>query len=163
MGEAAGIRRAKLPSMSRVRAAVIALVATMAAPASAQSVIGSYRAYIGAADLVNSRGVRLSHPWQVIRQDRANVHRFAVRQPGDEGDPWFGSGEMRGALETWVRLGGVTPALGARIMAGDVALRVEVLGQGGRATGVRIGPDGAFGGAGGAGPGVGAGPVISPE
>lgn len=128
---------------SRVCTAVLLTAAAgLAAPAAAQEVIGGYRAYIGAADLRNSSGAALTQPWQVIRQDRANVHRFGLRQPGDEGDPWFGSGEMRSALESWVRSGGLSGATEAAIMAGNVSIYVEVLGQSGRAGGVRVGLDG---------------------
>lgn len=136
-----------LRTIARAAVLAIAALAALTAPAVAQNVIGGYRAEIGAADLVNSRGAALSHPWQVIRQDRANVHRFGLRQPGDELDPWFGSAEMRAALEGWVRYGGLSPALGAQIMAGGVMLHVEVLGYGNSATGVRVTLAGAGGGA----------------
>lgn len=143
--------------------ALVALagLCTLAGPAVAQEVIGGYRAYIGAADLANSHGARLTQPWQVIRQDRANVHRFGIAQPGDERDPWFGSGEMRTALESWVRYGGMAPAAEAAVMAGGVTIYVEVLGQGGRASGARVMLDGVA--AGGGGDAGGGDLVISPE
>lgn len=145
--------------------ALVALagLCTLAGPAAAQDVIGGYRAYIGPADLTNSSGVRLTRAWQVIRQDRANVHRFGITQPGDEPDPWFGSGEMRGALENWVRYGGISPAAEAAVMAGGVSVFVEVLGQGSRASGVRVVLDGAAPGGGDPGGDPGGALIISPD
>lgn len=146
---------------ARIGLAVAGLSFALSAPAAAQTLIGGYQAFIGPADLRNSRGAALTQPWQVIRQDRANVHRFGIRQPGDQTDPWFGSGEMRTALEAWTRNSGLDPALGAAIMAGNIVLYVEVLGQGGRATGVRIVAGGAA--PGGGTPGGGDDPIITPE
>ncbi len=124
---------------SLVRAAVVAAALLMTAgPAAAQNVIGSYQAFIGTADLYNSKGVALSAPWQVIRQDRANVHRFGIQQTGDQWDGWFGSADNRAALERWVMNGAMSAAARARIMSGGATIFVEILGQGNTANGVRV-------------------------
>lgn len=99
-------------------------------PAQAQSVIAEYSAYIGAADLTNSNGGRLSQPWQVIRQDRANVHRFGISQPGDDFDPIFGDFNARGQLEQLIRSGFISGTASDAILRGDVRLRVRVYGFG---------------------------------
>jgi hypothetical protein len=74
------------------------LATTMIDVAAAQStitrdssarLIESYRAYIGNDDLYNSKGERLSQPWQIIRQDRANYHAYRRRDRGDQGDSFF--------------------------------------------------------------------------
>lgn len=82
----------------------------------------------------------------MIGQDRANVHRSGITQPGDERDPWFGSGEMRTALESWVRDDAMSPATQAAVMAGGARILVDVLGQGIRANDVRVRPDSAAAG-----------------
>jgi len=46
--------------------ATLAGLCSLAGPCMAENVIGGYRAYIGAADLTNSRGVQLTQAWQVI-------------------------------------------------------------------------------------------------
>jgi hypothetical protein len=70
---------------------VVALSALLAlplgAPAAAQQLLASYAAHIGPEDLRNSQGDRLREPWQVLRQDRANFHRFGIRHRGDEHGP----------------------------------------------------------------------------
>ena len=59
------------------------------ASAKAGRLVEEYNAYIGEEDIYNSYGERLSEPWQIIRQDRANYHRFGTSQPGDEGDSFL--------------------------------------------------------------------------
>ena len=122
------------------RAAVVAAAGALAlaAPAAAQSVIGAYQAFIGQEDLYNSNGVRLSAPWQVLRQDRANFHRFGIQQSGDQGDGWFGSADNRAALEQWIMNGQMSAEARSRIMSGGATVYVEILGSGNRASGVRV-------------------------
>jgi len=127
-----------IKSFSRAASIAAAAVFSLAAPANAQDVIGGYQAYIGNADLYNSKGVALSAPWQVIRQDRANFHRFGVQQNGDDWDAWFSSADNRAALERWVMNGSMSPSARSRIMAGGATIYVEILGRGNNANGVRI-------------------------
>jgi len=111
--------------------ALAAAILCVANPLSAQQLLTEYSAYIGAEDLRNSNGVALSDPWQVVRQDRANVHRFGIRQPGDDVDPFFGDVDARAQLEALIRAGFISPAASEAIMRGDVRLRVRVFGAGG--------------------------------
>ncbi|PTV94504.1 hypothetical protein C8J27_10735 [Rhodobacter aestuarii] len=115
-----------------------ALVALMAVPAAAQDVVGAYVAYIGTDDLFNSRGQRLSAPWQVLRQDRANFHKFGLSQPGDEWDPFFGDVNNRAAMERMVMNGSIEPAAARKIMAGGATVFVRIYGYGSRGDYVRV-------------------------
>lgn len=99
-------------------------------PAAAQDYIGSYSAWIGWQDLYNSRGQRLTEPWQVIRQDRANFHRFNRRDPGDGGDPWFANAAMRGQLEQAIMAAGMAPWVRQMVLNGGVPIRVDLYGCG---------------------------------
>lgn len=98
--------------------------------AAAQQVVGSYAAWIGTDDLYNSNGQRLSEPWQVIRQDRANYHRFRIRQSGDEWDPFFGDANNRAALENLVRNGHIERSAATAILRGNTMIHVTVYGSG---------------------------------
>lgn len=124
------------------RFARAALVATavlgVAAPAVAEQQIGSYWAYIGNADLYNSKGQRLTAPWQVLRQDRANVHRFGVSQPGDEGDRFFGSINNRAAMEQMIMRGYIAPGAARILMNGGATVHVRIFGQGNTATSLQV-------------------------
>jgi hypothetical protein len=96
----------------------------------AQDVLGSYAAYIGQQDLYNSNGARLSAPWQVLRQDRANFHRFGISQTGDEWDPFFGDANNREAMERMVMQGYMDPIAARDIMAGGATVVVTIYGTG---------------------------------
>lgn len=120
--------------------AVTAIMATSAAAgvASAQStlgwsgkpdVIGEYTAYIGQRDLRSSEGTRLTQAWQVIRQDRANYHRFNIRDRGDQGDSFFGSAENRTIMERMVRDGQMSPSAARAIVNGNVSITVHIYGH----------------------------------
>lgn len=102
-----------------------------AATAQAQDLIGTYTAYIGEDDLYNSKGARLSEPWQVLRQDRANFHRFGRSQHGDEWDGFFGSIENRGAMERMIMNGYINPAAARNLINGGATVYVEIYGRGG--------------------------------
>ena len=92
--------------------------------------IGSYTAYIGREDLYASDGVRLTQPWQILRQDRANVHRFGIRQSGDSGDGFFASANNRAAMERMVMQGRISPAAARAIVSGGSMVQVTLYGTG---------------------------------
>ncbi|ASP18951.1 hypothetical protein [Antarctobacter heliothermus] len=112
---------------------LLALTLVLVAPlaAQAQQLMGSYNAFIGQQDLFNSNGGRLSSAAQVLRQDRANYHRFGISQYGDDWDPYFGDINNRGRLEQLVNNGGLPPYVANAIMGGNVHIVVNVYGQNG--------------------------------
>ena len=107
-----------------------AALALSGAAAQADDLIGAYVAYIGEADLYNSKGVRLSEPWQVLRQDRANYHKFGRSQPGDEWDPFFGDIDNRAAMERMIMNGTITPEARAGLLRGGATVFVRIYGSG---------------------------------
>lgn len=104
--------------------AVALMVSTGAARA--DELLESYGAYIGQDDLYNSSNERLTQPWQVIRQDRANVHRFGIRQPGDDVDGFFASARNRDLAERMIRNGSIERSAARSLLRGDVRIEVEV-------------------------------------
>ena len=118
----------------RVLFATLALAAFtsvgLGSAAQAQNVIGTYVAYIGQQDLFNSNGARLTAPWQVLRQDRANYHRFGIAQNGDEWDPFFGDANNREAMEQMIMRGYMDPQAARDIMAGGATVVVTIYGSG---------------------------------
>lgn len=118
--------------MKKCIAAIAMLFALALAPAAwAQDFLGSYSAYISAADLHNSKGVRLWEPWQIVRQDRANFHRFGIRDPMDEGDPFFADYDNRAAMEQMIRRGRIDPQAARDIVHGGAVIVVSVYGSNG--------------------------------
>jgi len=107
-------------------------------PAAAQSLMTSYVAVIGNQDLYNSNGTRLSSVWQVIRQDRANLHRFGIWQAGDQSDPYFADANNRARLEQLVMGASLPTHIVQRVMSGTARVRVDVYGNGAVFTGVAV-------------------------
>ena len=118
---------------------VVALVALCAGSVPAQAaMIGSYSAYIGMADLYNSNGVRLTTPWQVIRQDRANFHRYGIQDDWDEWDPLFDNANNRARMESILSRKYFSPGNRRLIVNGDIFITVNVYGQGSRINDVEV-------------------------
>lgn len=97
---------------------------------SGDRMIGEYTAYIGDDDLYNSKGTRLSDPAAILRQDRANFHKFGLRQPGDSSDAFFGSVSNRAAMERMVRNGSISSEARRRLQNGGSTVVVQIYGSG---------------------------------
>ena len=115
------------------------LAAAVFGPAAAQStitrdssakLIESYRAYIGSDDLYNSKGERLTLPWQIIRQDRANYHAYRRRDRGDQGDSFFSLPSTRQRLEALLASGNISDDAANLIVRGNVRIKVDIYGRG---------------------------------
>jgi hypothetical protein len=119
-------------SLALAAVVAVALSGLVAAPAAAQQFLGQYSAYIGTQDLYSSNGQRLTQHWQILRQDRANVHRFGISQPGDDWDPWFGDINARGAMEQLIMQGSADPVARQNIIAGGARVVVQVYGWNGQ-------------------------------
>jgi hypothetical protein len=92
----------------------------------AQQLIESYQAFLSERDHFNSNGQRLTSAAAIIRQDRANFHRFGLRDSGDEGDRFFASAENRNTLERMIERGTSEPRAIYRIVNGAVIIRVDI-------------------------------------
>ncbi|HSI87148.1 MAG TPA: hypothetical protein VK970_25395, partial [Candidatus Methylacidiphilales bacterium] len=68
---------------------LLVLAASIAPASAGDGSITSYRAYIGEKDLYASDGLRLKTPRDVLRQDRANYHKYGITQEGDTDDGYF--------------------------------------------------------------------------
>ena len=106
----------------------LAIAAAMAAPAwaQAQQLIGSYVTRLSEADHFNSSGQRLTSAAAIIRQDRANFHRFGIKDAQDEGDDFFADEANRAALEQMLENGRADPGVINRIVNGTPLVRVDI-------------------------------------
>jgi hypothetical protein len=107
-------------------AVVIAATAGLPTMARAQQLIGSYVAMLSERDHFNSNGQRLESAAAIIRQDRANFHRFGIRDPEDQDDPFFGDEGNRAALEQMLERGHADPGVVARIVNGVALIKVDI-------------------------------------
>jgi hypothetical protein len=78
------------------------------------------------ADHFNSNGQRLTSAAAIIRQDRANFHRFGIRDPQDEDDRFFADANNRETLERMLEHGRADPGVISRIVNGTVLIRVDI-------------------------------------
>lgn len=100
------------------------------APRAPAGAINGYQARLSAQDHYNSAGVPLTRLGDILRQDRANVHRGLHRDPEDQVDSRFGAAAAReafGALR--IRVVGGQAAVN-RILQGTPVVRVTFAGDG---------------------------------
>lgn len=101
-------RFAKPAAMATLFAALAVVLAVLITPAPAGELLDRYVARLSAADHYNSKGVRLDNPAAIIRQDRANFHKYGKRDPEDQSDRYFATAKNRQWLENMLR--GSAPA-----------------------------------------------------
>ena len=92
--------------------------------------MGSYRAFLSERDHFNSSGKRLRNPAAIIRQDRANFHRFGRRDAGDEWDEYLHSTNNRAIVERWLNAGNTPSWVKRRIVNGTPYINVHFYGDG---------------------------------
>lgn len=95
--------------------------------AQADDLLGSYVARISERDHQASDGYALDSAAQMVRQDRANWHKFHRRDRDDEGDDWFRTNDQRAALERTLKRGGAMSGSTRRaIVNGEPLIQVDV-------------------------------------
>lgn len=130
----------KSRGLKTIFAILLTILSAVALPntAASQALIESYVAYLSFDDHYNSEGQRLTEPWQIVRQDRANFHRFGIMDAGDEWDSFFESADNRAALEQMILSGYIAPAAANSIVNSNVWIRVDIYGRGGVGTYVEV-------------------------
>ena len=113
---------------SLITCALLAVLVPVAAP-SALAQQGdrtdSYCAFLSDADHHNSRGVKLTTAGQVLRQDRANFHKFGIRDEWDESDPLYGDARNREILEMTAEKGLIPDQIWDYIVNNETYVCVE--------------------------------------
>ena len=94
--------------------------------ASADTMIESYQARLSAQDHCNSSGQPLKGAAAIIRQDRANVHKFGIRDPEDQSDRFFQNAKNRETLEQLINRGRSNAGSLKAITRGTPLVNVEI-------------------------------------
>ena len=95
--------------------------------AQADDLLGSYVARISERDHQASDGYALDNAAQMVRQDRANWHKFHRRDSDDEADVCFRTNDQRAALERMLKRSGAMSASTRRaIVNGEPLIQVDV-------------------------------------
>ena len=111
----------------RIVSAGMLTVLVGATAASADEFLGSYVARISYQDHQASDGYPLDTAAQMVRQDRANFHKFHNTDPDDENDVWFRSNDQRARLERMLGQGGAMSSSTRRAISnGEPLIQVDV-------------------------------------
>ena len=97
---------------------LILCITFMAVFARADESVEVYLTVISENDRHDSKGNRLKKFEQVIRQDRANFHKYGKKDDGDEGDNSFGTATGRANLEGYLKIGTTNADVRKRILNG---------------------------------------------
>lgn len=112
--------------MRMVLTALLLTVVSLSGPAAAQEALEGYVARLGERDHFNSKGQRLTSAAAIIRQDRANFHKFGVRDPEDESDSFFADKSNRDLMERLLERGHATGDTLSRIVNGTPLIHVRI-------------------------------------
>jgi hypothetical protein len=112
--------------MKKLRVVLMALLLMPCSMAFADELIESYVTRLGANDHFNSNGERLTSPAMIIRQDRANFHKFGRRDPEDESDGFFRDVHSREILQKLLERGHTPKEVYRAIVNGQPLVRVNV-------------------------------------
>ncbi|MER8584700.1 hypothetical protein NKH19_05510 [Mesorhizobium sp. M1338] len=110
-----------------VTAAGLLLASLLGGAAHADDMLGSYVARISDRDHQASDGYALDNAAQMVRQDRANWHKFHRRDSDDEGDRWFRTNDQRADLQRMLeRSGAMSSSTKRAIVNGEPLIQVDV-------------------------------------
>jgi hypothetical protein len=84
-------------------AAVLTAFLTSAQTASAEELLGSYLARISDADKEANDGFALESAAQIVRQDRANWHKYGSNDDDDQADDYLSSADARARFERMLK------------------------------------------------------------
>ncbi|MCP5536079.1 MAG: hypothetical protein H7A51_07555 [Akkermansiaceae bacterium] len=95
-------------------------------PAFADTLRETYIAKLSTRDHFNSKGQRLTNAAAIIRQDRANFHKYGKRDAGDQSDKFFASANNRALLEKFINRGRSTKSALQKIVNGTPSIVVKI-------------------------------------
>ncbi|HEV7251505.1 MAG TPA: hypothetical protein VGN97_00170 [Mesorhizobium sp.] len=88
--------------------------------------VETYCATLSETDRTASDGFELTDAASILRQDRANYHRFKRRDPGDDSDSTFGSAQARERIPAMLDRGRIDDAARRSIESGPADVCVDV-------------------------------------
>ena len=92
----------------------------------AEEPIDSYVAHLSAADHTNSDGKRLRSVGDILRQDRANVHKFNIIDSEDQVDNTFADLKARERIPMMLQRGHIDNTTKTAILNGTPVVLVNI-------------------------------------
>jgi hypothetical protein len=99
---------------------------SVAATSLSAELLDVYYARLSYRDHYNSRGMKLNSVAAIIRQDRANYHKFYIRDEEDTTDGFFATKYNRARLERMLRRGYISRDARNAILYGNPLILVRV-------------------------------------
>lgn len=94
-----------------------------------EMIVDSYTARLSSKDHFNSDGTRLKLVADIIRQDRANYHKFNIRDNDDTGDHFFNDKDNRGRVATMLEKGRIDRTTTDSILNSTPVVLVNIYNQ----------------------------------
>jgi len=111
-----------------MRGLILGTILALAVPSIgfADELMESYTAKLSYKDHHNSGGSRLTKVAGIIRQDRANFHKFHRRDSADTWDRFFSSKSNRATMERMIRRGSISGSARNTIIYGTPTIKVRI-------------------------------------
>ncbi len=90
------------------------------------TLVESYTARLSSEDHFNSDGTRLKSVADIIRQDRANYHKFNIRDNEDTGDNFFDDKDQRERIPNMLKKGHIDKETQKSILNGTPVVVVNI-------------------------------------
>lgn len=94
--------------------------------ADADEPIETYSARLSADDHTNSDGKKLTAVANIIRQDRANFHKFNLRDNDDTADSFFEDAKHRERIPAMLKKGSIDKATAKSILNGTPSVNITI-------------------------------------
>ncbi len=105
---------------------IIIFESTLPASSITQTLKLSYTTCIGERDHFRSNGKRLNKAADMLQQDRANYHRYRIRDAQDGYDSFFSKRKNRSKMGTLLKNGYITPELAHGMVTGNPLVQVDL-------------------------------------
>lgn len=92
----------------------------------AEPLLESYSARLSSKDHFNTNGERLKSVAAIIRQDRANYHKFKIQDDEDQFDSLFADKDSRERLEDMLNRGFISAETKASILNSTPLIMVKI-------------------------------------
>ncbi|MBC7282299.1 hypothetical protein [Hoeflea sp.] len=107
-------------------AAALVWAGAAAAQSTPDTYTDRYCTLVSDADKISSTGTRLTDAASILRQDRANFHRFGKADPDDLGDASFATAEARARMPAMIDKGKLDPAVAREINQGNPVICTDI-------------------------------------
>ena len=119
-----------MKTVCTIAAGLVAALLLGTGAAQADTLLGTYVARISEKDHQASDGYVLDSAAQVVRQDRANVHKHIQTDEEDDIDDWFTTNAKRARFEQLLnKAGAMSNSTRSAILHGEPLIEVQVYRQ----------------------------------